>query len=101
MDPTTPANLFEGLDKNYHGFCRFLQNKYCDIIGLRDIIRGNPFVQICLGMLFFSENKPVYIDIIFTIEIVLSWAIDYACIHVNLRLCLLTTILSFVKFQNI
>ena len=65
----TPANLFEGLDKNDYGFCRFLQNKCCDIIGLQDSIRGNPFVQICLGMLFFPENKPVYIDIILIIKL--------------------------------
>ena len=69
----TPANHFEGLDENYHRFCRFLQNKCCDIIGLQDSIRGNPFVQICLGMLFFPENKPVYIDIILIIEIILGF----------------------------
>ena len=69
----TPANLFEGLDKNYYGFCRFLQNKCCDIIGLQDSIRGNPFVQICLGMLFSPENKPVYTNIILIIK--LFWAL--------------------------
>ena len=72
-DCMTQANLFEGLDKNYHGFCRFLQNKYCDIIGLQDIIRGNHFVQICLGMLFFPENKPVYIDIILIMKTILGF----------------------------
>ena len=72
-DYMTPANLFEGLDKNYYGFCRFLQNECCDIIGLQDIIRGNPFVQICLGMLSLSENKPVCINI--TLIVKLFWAL--------------------------
>ena len=71
-DCMTPANLFEGLDKNHYGFCRFLQNKCCDIIGLQDSIRGNPFVQICLGMLFFPENKPVYINIILITKLFLA-----------------------------
>ena len=71
MDP--PANLFEGLDKNYYVLCRFLQNKCCDIIGLQDSIRGNPFVQIFPGMLFSSENKPVYTNIILIVK--LFWAL--------------------------
>ena len=59
MTDCTSANVFEGINKNGYKFGRFLQNKCCDIIGLQDSIRGNPFVQICLGMLLFSENKPV------------------------------------------
>ena len=72
-DCMTQADHFEVLDKNHYKFCRFLQNKCCDIIGLQDSIRGNPFVQICLGMLFFPENKPVYINIILITK--LFWAL--------------------------